>query len=236
MQTVILAGGRGTRIAPVTRDLPKILIPVAGKPFVEHQFDLLRASGFTDVLLCIGYRGHLIREHVGDGTRFGMKVVYVEESPDQLKGTGGALIHALDALDENFMLLYGDSYLPVDYRPVVEAFHLSGLPGLMTVNRNHGQWDASNARVEGGRVVFYSKKCRPDEADCIDYGLSVLRREVIASYGNAPLPLDLAVIYGDLVRTGKLAAFEVAERFYEIGKPEGMEELEKYLLKRERSR
>jgi len=229
VQTVILAGGKGTRIASVAGDLPKILVPVAGRPFVEHQFDLLRRCGYRDVLLSIGYRGALIRDHVGDGSRFGMRVAYVAEDPDALKGTGGALVHALDHLQDEFMLLYGDSYLPIDYRPVVAAYRASGLPALMTVHRNRGRWDASNARIEGDRVVFYSKKCRPGEADFIDYGLGILRRDVIASYRAAPIPLDLAVIYGKLVDAGNLAAFDVPERFYEIGKPEGVAELESYL-------
>ncbi len=158
MQTVILAGGKGTRIASVAGDLPKILVPVAGKPFIEHQFDLLRAYGYGEVLLSIGYRGALIREHVGDGSRFGMHVAYVEEDPGALKGTGGAF------LATEFMLLYGDSYLPVDYRLVAASFHRSGLPALMTVHKNLGQWDASNTRIEGERVVFYSKKCQTGEA------------------------------------------------------------------------
>ncbi|HMO49983.1 MAG TPA: NTP transferase domain-containing protein [Kiritimatiellia bacterium] len=234
MQTVILAGGKGTRIASVAGDLPKILVPVAGKPFVEHQFDLLRACGYSEVLLSIGYRGDVIRGYVGNGSRFGMKVAYVEESPDALKGTGGALVHALDALQTEFMLLYGDSYLPIDYRPVVASFYRSGLPALMTVHKNLGQWDASNARIAGDRVIFYSKKCKPGEADYIDYGLGIIRRDIIETYRKAPVPLDLAVIYGDLVHAGKLAAFDVPERFYEIGKPEGVAELEAYIATRKR--
>lgn len=229
MQTVILAGGKGTRIRSVAGDLPKILIPVAGRAFVEHQFDLLRASGVTDVLLLIGYRGGLIRRHVGDGSEFGMKVEYVEEDPGQLKGTGGALVHALDFLHDEFMVLYGDSYLPIDYRPVMNAFRSSGLAALMTVYKNRGQWDASNVRIDGSRVVFYSKKCKPGEVDYIDYGLGIIRRDVIVAHRKDPFPLDLAVIYGELVQRGQLAAYDVPSRFYEIGKPEGVAELESYL-------
>ncbi len=229
MQTVILAGGKGTRIASVAGDLPKILVPVAGRPFVEHQFDLLRASGFREVLLSIGYRGELIQDYVGDGSRFGMAVAYVMEDPEALKGTGGALVHALPALHDEFMLLYGDSYLPIDYRPVAAAFRASGRSALMTVHKNLGQWDASNARIDGDRVVFYSKKCQPGQADYIDYGLGILRRDVIEHYRSTSLPLDLAVIYADLVHAGHLAAFDVPERFYEIGKPEGVAELETFL-------
>ncbi len=229
MQTVILAGGLGTRIKDVAGDRPKSLIPVAGRPFIEHQFDLLRRHGLSDVLLAVGYRGQDIEGHVGDGSRFGMNVAYSYEPEDRLMGTGGALVNALSLLQDAFLVLYGDSYLPVDYGAVVKAFNVCGCPALMTVFRNEGRWDQSNTRIDKGKVVYYSKQAKPGEADYIDYGLSAWRRSVMESYRDAERPLDLARMQGDLVARGEMAAHVVTERFYEIGKPDGWKELNEKL-------
>jgi NDP-sugar pyrophosphorylase family protein len=236
MQVVILAGGLGTRLRGVAGDLPKSLVPVAGQPFIERQFELLARHGFRNVLLCLGYRGELIQAHVGNGARFGMEVSYSHEDPLKLLGTGGALINARQQLEESFMVMYGDSYLPVDYRAVAVSFADDRVEALMCVYRNQGLWDASNVRIEGDRVVFYSKTAKPGEADYIDYGLSLFRRTVLESYVGQPLPLDLARIQGDLVRRGEMRAFIAQERPFEVGKPEGIADLECQLTTREPSR
>ncbi len=229
MQVVILAGGLGTRLQAIARDLPKALVPVAGRPFIEHQFDLLRAHGLTDVLLCIGMKGDMVERRVGTGERFGLRVEYSRENPDHLLGTGGALLNAWPLLRDEFLVMYGDSYLPTDFRAVVRAFRERAVPAMMCVYRNRGQWDASNTRIEGEWVTFYSKRAPLGEADYIDYGLSAYRRETLEPYRDLPMPLDLSVVQEDLVNRRKLAAFEVSERFYEIGKPAGLRELEEYL-------
>jgi NDP-sugar pyrophosphorylase family protein len=229
MQVVILAGGIGTRMSQASPGIPKALIPVNGRPFIEHQFDLLAGQGMTDVLLCIGHLGDMIESHVGDGSSWGVSVAYCHEDPMQLLGTGGALLNAMDQLDETFFTLYGDSYLTVDYEAVVESFFGSSDAALMCVCRNEGKWDTSNARVDDGRVVLYSKTASPDEVDCIDYGLTGFHRDQIEAYLGTEMPLDLARIQGDLVEQGRMRAFEVKERFFEIGKPEGLRELEAHL-------
>ena len=228
-QAVILAGGTGTRIRSVAGGRPKVLIPVAGRPFLEHQLGMLAASGVRDVLLCIGHLGEQILAHVGDGSRFGVRVRCVFEDPAHLLGTGGALVHALPLLHERFMVMYGDSYLPIDYAAFAAAFDAAGLPAMMSVYRNEGRWDHSNARVAGGRVAYYDKRAPAGAADCIDYGLMAFRREVLAAYAHRPPPLDLALVLQDLVARGELAAWEAPCRFYEIGKPEGLRELEEKL-------
>jgi N-acetyl-alpha-D-muramate 1-phosphate uridylyltransferase len=231
MQVVILAGGMGTRLQAVAPDMPKALVPVAGRPFIEHQFELLRRNGLRRVLLCIGFRSEQIERHVGDGSRFGLEVQYSYEDPALLLGTGGALLNALALLEEVFFVLYGDSYLPTDYRAVADAFVARGSPAMMCVFRNEGQWDKSNVRIAGDRVVFYSKAAGPGEADYIDYGLSSYRKSAIQSYHGITLPVDLARIQQDLVRRNEMGAFVVKERFYEIGKPEGLSELDALLGK-----
>lgn len=232
MQVVILAGGLGTRIRTIAGDLPKSLVTVAGKPFIEHQLELLKENGLNRVLLLIGYQGELIRNYVRSGSRYGMKVTYSLEDPKKLMGTGGALVGALTELEDQFITLYGDSYLPVDFQKMIAWYRDQGRPAAMSVFKNDGKWDASNARVLGERVIFYSKKARKGDADYIDYGLSIFTREIIQRYLTQPMPLDMALIQQDLVESDELAAYRVKQRFYEIGKPEGLRELERYLEER----
>jgi N-acetyl-alpha-D-muramate 1-phosphate uridylyltransferase len=231
MQCVILAGGRGTRMRPLTDTIPKALVPVAGRPFVEHQLEWLRGQGVSDLVFCIGYRGDEIRAVVGDRGR------YVDEG-DDLRGTAGALRLALDegVLDEAFTVLYGDSYLPIELPPIWQAFRESEAPALMVVLRNENRWDASNVRYQYGRVVEYDKAnagSRP-ELQWIDYGLSVLSRETIAERVPSGAVADLADLQCELSREGRLAGYEVTERFYEIGSPDGLAELERYFATRVR--
>lgn len=233
LQCVILAGGLGTRMESVSGGRPKALLPVAGRPFIEHQLELLARGGVGEAVICTGYGGAAVRAHVNDHAPAGLAVRFVDEG-DELKGTAGALRLALDegALAPAFGVLYGDSYLPIELRPVWDAFHGSALPAVMTVLRNEGRWDTSNAIVEDGRVVLYDKAGRDPRAAerrWIDYGLSVLDRQVIAERIPAGATADLADLYHDLSVAGELGAFEVRQRFYEIGSPQGLQELERYL-------
>lgn len=228
-QVVILAGGIGSRIQSIAGDCPKALIQVAGRPFIEHQFMLLARSELRDVLLCVGHLGDKIEHHISDGSAWGMRVQYARESPTHLLGTGGALINALPLLQETFMVMYGDSYLPIDYGAFGHAFAQCGHPAMMSVFRNAGQWDHSNTRVVNGLVSFYDKAAPSGVADYIDYGLTAFRREEIEAYRDHKLPLDMAVILKNLVARNALAAWEASQRFYEIGKPEGLRALEAVL-------
>jgi NDP-sugar pyrophosphorylase family protein len=228
MQVVILSGGLGTRLKALDFNGPKALVPVRGHPFVWHQLRLLAQQGFREVLMCIGHLGEQIEAFVGDVSAFGMNVQYAREDPAQLLGTGGALVKAAQKLADEFLLIYGDSYLPTDFRAMVEWSLCSKAPAVMSVFRNAGRWDKSNARVHGDRVSFYSKKAELGECDYIDYGLSYFKKEVFEAYTLHSLPLDLAAVQQDLCAEGRLGAFEVKERFYEVGTPEGIAQLEAY--------
>ncbi len=233
LQCVVLAGGPGTRMRPATEEVPKALLPVLGRPFADWQLELLAERGVERVLYSVGYRGEMIRDHVGDGSRFGLKVGYVDEG-EHLRGTGGALHLALHLgeLEEAFFVLYGDSYLPIDYAAVERAWEGTPLPALMTVFRNDGEWDASNAIYEDGRVVLYDKDRPTDrvgEMHWIDYGLSVLTRDLVHKRIPHDEVADLADLMRDLSRAGELAGIEVSERFYEAGSPEGLRDLERHL-------
>ena len=223
----ILTGGLATRLRPITETIPKALIDIAGEPFIAHQLRLLHSRGLRRVVLCVGHMGERIREFVGDGSAFGMDVAYSFDGP-VLRGTGGALQQALPLLGEQFFVIYGDSYLPCDYAAVQGFFEASGKQGLMTVFRNHGQWDTSNVEFEDGRIVVYDKKLRSPRMHYIDYGLGLFRKEAFAGIGDGEVK-DLAAVYQELLSRSELAAYEIQERFYEIGSFAGMEELSNLL-------
>jgi NDP-sugar pyrophosphorylase family protein len=195
---------------------------------------MFKRQSLGQILFCTGYLGEMIESYVGDGSKFGVVASYSREAPESLLGTGGALVNALPLLAPEFLVVYGDSYLPTDFRAFMKWSRLSGFPAVMTVFRNAGQWDKSNVRVEGSQVALYSKKAAAGECDFIDYGLSYFKREVIEAYSGAMLPLDLGLVQEQLVAKRSLGAFEVHERFYEVGRPEGVEELGAYLLGRGR--
>lgn len=229
---VILAGGLGTRLRPVTDVLPKSLVPVMGRPFAELQLEWLAGEGINHVIYSIGYKGDMIRAALGSGSRFDVRIEYVDEGTD-LRGSGGALRLALDLgiLPEQFFILYGDSYLRVSLVDVQRAWRSSTLPAIMTVMRNSNRWDTSNATFRDGQV-FYDKRgggeCA-NEMTWIDYGLSATTSAAIAEWLPAQGRGDLADLFHVLSMEGKVAGYEVAERFYEVGSPAGIRELEAYL-------
>ena len=220
----ILAGGLATRLRPATDKLPKALLSVAGEPFLVHQLRLLRSEGFHQIVACVGYLGDLIEAKIGDGKRLGLQIHYSFDGPTLL-GTGGALKRAISKLGDRFLVIYGDSYMPVDYAAVVKAFVRSGKPALMTVFKNEGRWDASNVRFEAGEIHRYDKKVRTTQMRHIDYGISVLTAGVFAGL-RENVPFDLADLYSRLVSEKQMAAYEVIQRFYEIGSAEGLAELD----------
>jgi NDP-sugar pyrophosphorylase family protein len=224
---VILAGGVASRLGAHAGDLPKTLVAVAGRPFADHQLTWLADQGVREIVYCIGYRGDQIRAYVGDGSRWGLSVAYVDEGSD-LRGTGGALRLAYDegVLAGAFGILYGDSYLQLQLQSVLDAFRVRGLPALMTVLRNDGRWDRSNVEFDGKLVTRYSKE--EGKFSWIDYGLSILQRDVLTLVPQGR-PADLAHLYSALSGERLLSGFEVDERFYEIGSPEGLDELERLL-------
>jgi NDP-sugar pyrophosphorylase family protein len=232
MQCVILAGGIGSRMWPETRSVPKTLLPVQGRPFADWQLRWLASAGVDSVVYCVGYLGDDVRAFVDDGRPWGLSVTYVDEG-EQLRGTGGALRLASDegALDEDFLVLYGDSWLQVDPAAVMRSARQRPEPAMMTVFRNDGQWDTSNVVFDGERVVRYEKglEPRPREMRWIDYGLTALRRTVVVERIEPAAVQDMAPILTGLAAEGRLAGFEVAERFYEIGSIEGRAELDAFL-------
>lgn len=229
MPAVILAGGLATRLRPLTETVPKALIEVNGQPFLHHQLALLKRSGILHVVLLVGYLGEKIQRDFGDGSALGMKIDYSSDGP-VLLGTAGAIRQALPLLPERFFVLYGDSYLACDYAAVERAFVASGREGLMTVFRNEGLFDTSNVEYDAGRLVRYDKVNRTPAMRHIDYGLGAFRSSVFAKIPRGE-KRDLATVYQELLLEGQLAAFEVRERFYEIGSLEGQRDLSEFLAR-----
>jgi NDP-sugar pyrophosphorylase family protein len=226
---VILAGGLATRLRPITEKIPKALIEVAGQPFIAHQLRLLKSHGVRFVIILAWYKGELIREYVGDGALYGLDVQYAFDGDSPL-GTAGAIHHALPLLNRPFFVLYGDSYLPCDYGDIQGYFDHERRLGLMTVYRNHGKWDASNVEMRNGEILCYDKKKRTSRMEFIDYGLGLFKPEVFASLPQGQ-PADLAEIYQKLVARSDLLAYEVKQRFYEVGSLEGLNELNELLTR-----
>jgi NDP-sugar pyrophosphorylase family protein len=227
LPVVILAGGLATRLMPITEKIPKALIEVAGKPFIFHQLQYLRKEGIRNVVLCLGYLCEMIQKEVGNGTKFDLDVTYSYDG-DFLLGTGGSIKKALPLLDENFYVLYGDSFLPINFSQIEKSFLESQKLALMTVILNENKWDKSNVICKDGLILEYNKKESKPEMKFIDYGLGILSKSLFDKYKENEI-FDLADIYHQLSINGQLACFEVYERFYEIGSHQGIKEAELYL-------
>jgi NDP-sugar pyrophosphorylase family protein len=235
---VILAGGLGTRMRPTTDQVPKALIGVLGRPFADWQLELIAGSGVNDVVYSVGHLGEQIEAHVGNGARWGLSIRYSYERSGLL-GTGGALRLAVDRglLDDPFYVLYGDSYLHVNYAEVADRFRNSGRPALMTVYRNDGALERSNACYVDGRVTLYDKRSAEPSLTLryVDYGLSVLEPSVVAECIPSGVKVDLSDTYHDLSIAGRLAGHEVRSRFYEVGSPGGVADLERLFRQADRT-
>jgi NDP-sugar pyrophosphorylase family protein len=219
---------------PATKTIPKCLVEVAGRPFAHWQLEWLASQGVDRVVFSIGHLGDMIRTELGDGSKWGVTLTYVDEG-EELLGTGGALRLAVErgAVEEEFFVLYGDSYLSIDLRAVNEAFHARGAEALMTVYRNRGRWEESNAVFADGMITRYQKGIAdpPPEMQFVDYGLSVVRGGVVLEVVPVEVPNDMADAFAALSRAGRLAGFEASERFFEIGTPAGLADLEAHLTR-----
>ena len=236
MQIVILAGGLAKRLRPLTFKIPKSMIKIHNKPFLEYQIELLKENGIKDIILCVGYLGEMIQNYFGDGKNFGVKIKYSYEK-DKLLGTGGALKKAESLLKDEFFLMYGDSYLLFDYQRIKRDFEKSGRLSLLVVYRNEDKYDKSNVAIEDGMVKTYDKKnkmrmraFRKEGMVYIDSGLCVLRKKALESMPENRF-FDLGFLYQKLVEKKQMSAYEVQKRFYEIGSFSGLKEFED-LIKR----
>jgi NDP-sugar pyrophosphorylase family protein len=230
LPVAILSGGLATRLRPATERLPKALLPVAGRPFIHWQLELLAEQGISRVVLCVGFLGGQIEAAIGDGAAHGVAVRYSYDGSVPL-GTGGALRHALPLLGPAAFVLYGDSYTRCSFVAAQQAYEASGASALMTVLRNEGRWDRSNVSYREGKVLEYNKRAPRADMAHIDYGLGVLSSQALTPWPDGTV-FDLGDLYQELSRKGELAGLTVSERFYEIGSPQGIEDTDRYLRTR----
>jgi NDP-sugar pyrophosphorylase family protein len=227
MQVAILAGGLATRLSPLTQGTPKSMVMIQGKPFLEYQLDFLKKGGVTSIVLCIGYLGEQIENYFGDGRKFGVNIAYSYET-GQLLGTAGALKRAESLLEATFFTMYGDSYLSLDFGAIMSYFRAQNKLALMTVYKNYDRFDKSNTAIEGGLVKKFSKKENAKGMIYIEYGANIFRKEAL-KFIPEDLPYSLEELFPKLIRQKELLAYEITERFYQIGSPEGLEEFKIYV-------
>jgi NDP-sugar pyrophosphorylase family protein len=228
MQVAILAGGLATRLRPLTNTTAKSLIEICGKPFLGYQLGFLKKGGVKNIVLCVGYLGEQIEKHFGDGRELGVNIKYSYES-EQLLGTAGALKNAERLLEDEFFIMYGDSYLFLDFVTTMSYFNKFDKLGLMTVYKNYNRYDSSNLVLTGNLVKQYSKKEKSKEMVYIDYGVSILKKKALELVPPNQI-CSLEELFDQLINRKELLAYEVDERFYQIGSPEGLEEFKKYIL------
>jgi MurNAc alpha-1-phosphate uridylyltransferase len=225
----ILAGGFGTRLGEITSNYPKCLLPINGKAFIDWQIDALIAAGYSDFVLCVSFKSELVKKHFSDGKKLGVRIEYSYDGKEQ-QGTGGAIRNALPLLGSEFAVIYGDSFLQLDYGEVEKSFVRSNAMATMTVFANGNQYDKSNVEFTGGKILAYNKFTPTNNMHHIDYGLTYFRREVFLE-DRFEAPFDLSTLCQELAASGKLSGFEVYSRFYEIGSVRGIKEFSDYLGK-----
>jgi NDP-sugar pyrophosphorylase family protein len=215
LKVAVLAGGRGTRLGPLTRDLPKPMIPIGGRPFLERVIESFAERGLRDFALLIGYRGEVIEKHFGDGRRLAVRIVYSRER--EPLGTGGAVREARHLLGDRFLLTYGDVYRRFDYDRFVRAHDE---PCLAVFRR----MSVGNCEIEGDRVIRFDK--RAPELPYIDAGFCLMPASTIDL-----LPANSAcsfeeTVFPRLAEERRLACEVVDQNFFGIGTPEELRRAE----------
>lgn len=226
LQTVILCGGLATRLYPTTKTIPKSLMMIEDTPFISYQLDLLHKKGITDVILCVGKFEDMIEDYVGDGSFWGLNVKYSYEDENNLLGTGGAIKNTYSLLEDEFMIMYGDSYLDIDFEPIIDKFHTENKHMLMTIFHNKNNFDESNILFKD-RIIKYDKNNPTPDMEHIEYGLTIVKKSVFSSYKEDKF--DLSLLMQDLILKDLVSVYEVKNRFYEVGSFRGVKEFKKYL-------
>jgi len=226
-QIVVLAGGKATRLYPVTKDIPKSMVKINGIPFITHQINLFKRNNISNIVLCTGVFSDQIIDYVDDGSKLGVSVKYSIENATELLGTLGALIKAYDLLSDTFFVTFGDSYLEIDYQRIYDEFLHSNKMGLMTVYKNNNKYVPSNTAIKDGLVIRYDKSNNTD-FEYVDYGLSIFKKKALDFFPKEK-SLDLTDLNQKLISMKELVAYEVHQKFYEIGTFEGIADLELHL-------
>jgi histidinol-phosphate phosphatase family protein len=214
-QAVILAGGRGTRLRPLTLTLPKPMVEIQGKPFLEYQIEQLREQGFKRVLLLLGYLAEVVRDYFGNGQRWGIKIEYSVSAVDD--ETGRRLKLAEPFLDPCFLLLYCDNYWPMAMNKMWQHFVAAGAPAMITVYSNKDGYTRNSVRVEAdGFVSIYDKTCGHPDLNGVEISYAILNRAIVHQLSNANVLFETTV-YPSLAQRRQLSAFVTDHRYFSIG-------------------
>ncbi len=228
MQAVILAGGLGTRLRPVTGQVPKVLVPVNGRPFLLELLEMLKGQGIVDVILCVGYRGEQVKELLRNGGSLGLRLSYSEEG-ERLLGTGGALRRAQPLLDEHFLVINGDTYLPLDYADLARAFLGRGKKSMMVAYDNREDTGVSNNITLDEEMMVVKHDKGAGDCDYVEAGVLALKREVLDCLEEGASSSLERGLYPRLIRQRELAAYITGQRFYDIGTPQQLGIFAEYL-------
>lgn len=232
LSVLILCGGKATRLHPVTRYLSKSLYPICGKPFIDFQLELLKNAGFNHVVLAVGHLADQIVEHVGDGSQYGLQVDYSMDGWRSL-GTAGAVKKAMDRFKKPFLITYGDSYLPVNYTQIVDTYLKGSFMGLVTVYRNTNTERHKNNIywLKEKNVLVYNKTDSFGLCKYMDYGISIFHPVILSQVKKYRFQ-DMADVYNDWGRKGRLSVCPIDQPYYEIGSPVGVREFTRYVIQK----
>ena len=224
-----MAGGRGTRLRPLTDDRPKAMVEVAGKPFLAHLIELLRSEGFEEAVLLLGYRADVIVDHFGPDRDWGLRITTVVTDPDD--ETSQRMRTARAHLDDHFVFLYSDNYWPLSMDRLWADYERRGRPAIVTVYRNLDGYTRSNVRVADGRVVEYDPTRSRPGLSGVEIGYAILPRGALDLVDATDRPFE-KVVYPKLVADDLLAAHETDHRYYSVGSMERLPLTQSFLARR----
>jgi histidinol-phosphate phosphatase family protein len=229
-QLVILAGGKGTRLKDRLGDLPKPMIPIGGKPLLEHQVELARRYGFTDLLFFVHHRADLIEKHFGNGAKWDVTIRYLLEK--EPLGTAGAVLAGYEQLAARFLVMYGDTMVNVDLERIWRAHEQSGSDGTLLLHPNDHPLDSDLVEVDAqSRVTAFHNRPHPAgvwRQNLVNAGLYVLEKRALESSRHSTLNTQHSTLldFGKdlfpemLLRGGKLLGYNSPEYIKDIGTPE----------------
>lgn len=227
LPVVILCGGLSTRLQPLTETIPKSMVTVLGKPFIDWQLSLLKENGCKEVILCIGKFGDQIRDHIGSGLRCGIHVQYSDDS-GQLLGTGGALQNAYRILPSEFIVMNGDIYVDINYRKLTNHYFCENTLLLMTVYPANGTNIMGNVSINNNKLQKYDKSGTGQDLNYVDFGITVMKRRLLNRFPVGDT-FDFGVIYSNLIEHQQASYYVSSTPLHEIGSPDGLRETEEYL-------
>jgi len=227
MQMVILCGGLATRLGTLVKDIPKSMIQIEDKPFLEYQIENLKKHSIKDIILCVGHLSEKIKDYFGNGEQLGVNIQYSHDG-DKPLGQIGAVKNAESLLEGVFLVMYGDSYLSVDFQKVHSYFTQNNKLGLMVVYKNYDKYDKSNLTIKDNMVTKYGRNGVTKDMIYIDYGVSIFRKKALNLVPKNTF-YTTKQFFSDLIKKEELLAFEASKRFYHIGNPDALEEFKSFI-------